>query len=437
MRSAVITEFKSPTSEVSDASAVLLGESAATRSLRRIINRVARADVTVLITGETGTGKELVARCLHLGSPHSQGPFVAVNCAAIPASLLEAEFFGYERGAFTGAAGAKAGRFERAQGGTLFLDEIGDMPIELQAKLLRVLQERSFERIGGTQSIPVECCIVAATHADLPKAIAEGRFREDLYYRLNVVPLQVPALRDRPADVLPIARHAIQRLHEVHGTRLALDDQAIRALTDYAWPGNVRELTNLLERLAILFGDQIVTAPDLWPHLNNRASQNPGCGPGRGAAPQVRSFSATPSAGPAVDLRSAVAQFEADLINQALTACGGNVTRAAARLGVPRTTLVEKVRRLHVGREPDADPDAHHALGEPIAAALAHEITAHLKIQPQNKEMSNDSQTQEVLHLNGGRVAAHGVRRHDPRMGAQGPAAVGLHRWRPSPVSAR
>src|SRR5450631_4133367 len=168
MRSTATRQSNSTPSEVSDASAVLLGESAETRSLRTIITRVARADVTVLITGETGTGKELVARCLHVGSAHHQGPFVAVNCAAIPASLLEAEFFGYERGAFTGATGAKAGRFERARGGTLFLDEIGDMPIELQAKLLRVLQERSFERIGATQSIPVECCIVAATHADLP-----------------------------------------------------------------------------------------------------------------------------------------------------------------------------------------------------------------------------------------------------------------------------
>ena len=437
MHSAAKAQFNSTTGEVSDPSAVLLGESAETRSLRKIIARVARADVTVLITGETGTGKELVARCLHLGSAHHQGPFVAVNCAAIPASLLEAEFFGYERGAFTGATGAKAGRLERARGGTLFLDEIGDMPIELQAKLLRVLQERSFERIGATQSIPVECCIVAATHADLPKAIAEGRFREDLYYRLNVVPLQVPALRDRPADVITIARHAIQRLHVVYGTRLALDEQAIRALTDYSWPGNVRELTNLLERLAILFGEQVVTAADLWQHMNNRAPQNPSCGLERAAAPPVRSCSAAQSTGPAVDLRSAVAEFEASLIDQALTACGGNVTRAAARLGVPRTTLIEKVQRLRLGRETELGADAHHVLCEPIAAAPTLKITVPSMIQPENKEKSNDSETQEVLHLNGGRLAPHGVRRHHSRMGTQRPVGVGVHRWRPSPVSAR
>jgi sigma-54 specific flagellar transcriptional regulator A len=437
MRSTATMQSNSTPSEVSDASAVLLGESAETRSLRRIITRVARADVTVLITGETGTGKELVARCLHVGSAHHQGPFIAVNCAAIPASLLEAEFFGYERGAFTGATGAKAGRFERARGGTLFLDEIGDMPIELQAKLLRVLQERSFERIGGTQSIPVECCIVAATHADLPKAISEGRFREDLYYRLNVVPLQVPALRDRPADVMPIARHAIQRLHAVHGTRLALNDEAIRALTDYAWPGNVRELTNLIQRLAILFGDQVVTAPDLWQHISNPVSQNPDSGLDRAAAPPVRSFSATRSTDPAVDLRSAVAEFEAGLINQALTACGGNVTRAAARLGVPRTTLIEKVQRLRQGREPDVGAGADHPLCEPTTAQPPLKITVPPTIQPQNKEKSNDSKTQEVLHLNGGRLAPHGVRRHHSRMGTQGPVAVGVHRWRPSPVSVR
>jgi transcriptional regulator with GAF, ATPase, and Fis domain len=360
-----------------------------------------------------------------------------VNCAAIPASLLEAEFFGYERGAFTGATGAKAGRFERARGGTLFLDEIGDMPIELQAKLLRVLQERSFERIGAMQSIPVECCIVAATHADLPKAIAEGRFREDLYYRLNVVPLQVPPLRDRPADVIPIARHAIQRLHAVHGTRLMLDEEATRALTDYAWPGNVRELTNLLERLAILFGDRVVTAADLWQHMSNRVSQNPEVAPDRAAATPLQAIRATASTGPAIDLRSAVAEFEAGLINQAITACGGNVTRAAARLGVPRTTLMEKVQRLRQGRAPEAGADADRAFCETITAHPALKISARPTIQQENKEKSNDSETQEVLHPNGSSRASDGVRRYHSRMGTQGPVAVGLHRWRPSPVSAR
>jgi transcriptional regulator with PAS, ATPase and Fis domain len=395
-------QWKGPASEASDASTVLLGESIGTRSVRGIITRVARTDATVLITGETGTGKELVARCLHLGSARHEGPFVAVNCAAIPASLLESEFFGYERGAFSGATSSKAGRLESARGGTLFLDEIGDMPIELQAKLLRVLQERSFERLGATRSIPVDCRIVAATHADLPRAIAEGRFREDLYYRLNVIPLHVPALRDRAADVMPIARHAIQRLQAVHGTRLALDDDAVRALTEYAWPGNVRELTNLIERLAILFGDQIVTAADVLQHMNNRVSKNSDSG-----------LVANPSTGPAVDLRSAVAEFEAGLINQALAACGGNVTRAAARLGVPRTTLMEKVQRLRHGT-----------------------ATGGRATYPQQSEKSNDSETQEVLYLHGSRRAAHGVRRHHSGMGAQGIVAVGLHRWRPSPVLA-
>ena len=311
------------------------------------------------------------------------------------------------------------------------------MPIELQAKLLRVLQERNFERIGGTQSIPVDCCIVAATHADLPKAIAEGRFREDLYYRLNVVPLHVPALRDRPADVMTIARHAIQRLHALHGTRLVLDEEATQAFTDYAWPGNVRELTNLLERLAILFGDQVVTASDLCQHITNRVSQNPQAALDRAAAHPLRSFRATGSMGPGVDLRSAVAEFEAGLIRQALTACGGNVSRAAARLGVPRTTLIEKVQRLRQGHQPDAGADADRALCKPITAHTARRIAARSTVQHKNEENLNDSETEKVLHLDGGRVAPHGVRRHHSRMGTQGPVAVGLHGWRSSPVSAR
>jgi sigma-54 specific flagellar transcriptional regulator A len=367
MRSPAAIELAGARAPTADATTVLLGDSGATRQLRGLIARVARADVTVLITGETGTGKELVARCLHLGSPHHQGPFVAVNCAAIPAALLEAEFFGYERGAFTGASSAKAGRLETASGGTLFLDEIGDMPLELQAKLLRVLQERTFERVGGTRSISVDCRIVAATHTDLAAAITQGRFREDLYYRLNVLPLHVAPLRDRRDDVMAIAHHAIQRAHSVHGTRLELANDAIRALCAHDWPGNVRELTNLIERLAILFGSQVVSASDLQQHLNDRRSHDTGSTTRSPGATYARSRLAATD-GSSVDLRSAVADFEAGLIADALKACGGVITRAAVRLGVPRSTLMEKIQRLRQPRETGAEPCSPVASSATLAA---------------------------------------------------------------------
>jgi sigma-54 specific flagellar transcriptional regulator A len=436
MRSATAIELADTQAPMTDPATVLLGDSLTTRQLRGVIARVARADVTVLITGETGTGKELVARCLHLGSPRHQGPFVAVNCAAIPAALLEAEFFGYERGAFTGAASAKSGRLESARGGTLFLDEIGDMPLELQAKLLRVLQERTFERVGGTRSVPVECRIVAATHADLPAAIAQGRFREDLYYRLNVLPLYVPPLRDRPDDVMAIAHHAIQRVYSVHGTRLQLADDAISALREHDWPGNVRELTNLIERLAILSGDQVVSASDLRLHLSDRQSRDAGRidqsrGP-LGARPGPAA-----STGSRVDLRTAVADFEAGLIEDALEACGGVITRAAIRLGVPRSTLMEKIQRLRQPREMRAKRENPVRPSETTAIESRSVGLHNAAVQPPYKENQNELEPEEVLYVRGGRRSFHGVRRHHSRVGPQGLAAVGVHRWRPSAIPAR
>ena len=228
----------------------LIGESVEMRQIRSLIERVAPSTATVLITGESGTGKEVVAQRIHDLSGR-KGPFIAINCGAIPEHLLESELFGHERGAFTGAVAARAGRFELANGGTLFLDEIGDMQTEMQVKLLRVLQERVVERVGGTKSIPVDIRVVAATHRNLQTRIDDGRFREDLFYRLSVFPIDIPPLRERVADIQPLVDEITDRVYRSHGVMLALSDSAMRALCEYSWPGNVRELANLIERLAI------------------------------------------------------------------------------------------------------------------------------------------------------------------------------------------
>jgi len=248
------------------------GTSRVMRDVHRLIEQVAPFDTNVLILGESGTGKEMVARHIHELSGRDGHPFVPVNCGAIPADLLESELFGHEKGAFTGALSTRMGRFEFAEGGTLFLDEIGDMSLQMQVKLLRVLQERSFERVGSNKTMRCNVRIIAATHRDLDAAIGAGRFREDLFYRLNVFPIQMPPLRERLEDLPVLIEHLVQRQVQIGGRHLRLDKEAMNSLVRNPWPGNVRELANLLERLAILFPEQTVTAADLPERYRNKGT---------------------------------------------------------------------------------------------------------------------------------------------------------------------
>lgn len=329
----------------------LIGDSAEMQMVRKLAKQVASSMATVLINGESGTGKEVVARQIHELSGR-KGPFVAVNCGAIPEHLLESELFGHERGAFTGAVASRAGRFELAQGGTFFLDEIGDMPAVMQVKLLRVLEERSIERVGGTKSIPVDVRLIAATHRDLSKRIKEGKFREDLYYRLSVFPIEISPLRDRTGDVAPLIDEFIRRLESDQSLGLQISDDAMQVLRGYSWPGNVRELANLIERLVVIRPNGVVTAGDLpWPLVDTQ--------PGTEAQPEVLSSSlaaggqdsrvALPMEG--FDLKEYLAEKERDMINNALVEANGVVQRAAELLGIGRTTLVEKIRRYDLNRK--------------------------------------------------------------------------------------
>ncbi|MDH3747801.1 MAG: sigma 54-interacting transcriptional regulator [Gammaproteobacteria bacterium] len=322
----------------------LIGDSQEMQLVKHLVNKVASSPATVLITGESGTGKEIVARRIHDLSGRA-GPFVAVNCGAIPEHLLESELFGHERGAFTGAVNARAGRFERAKGGTFFLDEIGDMPAVMQVKLLRVLEERVIERVGGAKSIPVDVRLVAATHRDLPRRIAEGRFREDLYYRLSVFPIEIAPLRERPGDIELLIDEFIRRSRDKQKVTLRFSDHAMRLLEQYAWPGNVRELANLIERLAVTRTNGVVNARDLpWP-LAEKCDQLADVVDVVDTAPQT-----TPVALPAdgIDLKLYLAEIERDMIECALSDANGVVQHAARRLGIGRTTLVEKIRRYKI-----------------------------------------------------------------------------------------
>src|SRR5450631_1659492 len=248
------------------------GDSGALRRVQRLIEQVAPFDTNVLILGESGTGKELAARHVHELSPRSSEPFVPINCGAIPAELLESELFGHEKGAFTGALSARMGRFEFAEGGTLFLDEIGDMSLQMQVKLLRVLQERTFERVGSNRTIRCDVRIIAATHRDLDEAISAERFREDLFYRLNVFPVQMPPLRERLEDLPVLIEHLVERQGQIAGRYIRLDKEAMNCLARNPWPGNVRELSNLLERLAILYPEHSITADDLPERYRTRGT---------------------------------------------------------------------------------------------------------------------------------------------------------------------
>lgn len=328
-----------------DSTDSLIGTSEDIRTIRSLIARVAPTLANVLITGESGTGKEVVARQIHKLSAR-KGPFIAINCGAIPDQLLESELFGHERGAFTGATASRQGRFEQAEGGTLFLDEIGDMPTAMQVKLLRVLQERVLERVGGTQSRSVDVRIVAATHRDLQKRIESGSFREDLFYRLSVFPIEVSGLRQRPKDIPPLVDEMIRRVRSRMGVGIQFSPAAMKLLVEYAWPGNVRELGNLIERLAVIKPEGLIEDTDLpWPIRPERevatvVSSNLQSEDGRSLT--------LPTQG--LDLKRHLSDVERAAIESALNSAGGVVKKAADLLGMRRTTLVEKIRRYEIAQ---------------------------------------------------------------------------------------
>ena len=322
----------------------LIGSSASMQRVRAMIEKVAETDATVLVRGESGTGKELVAREVHeRNSVRSKGPFVAVNCAALPSELIESELFGHEKGAFTGAAGRRQGKFEQANGGTLFLDEIGDMSSNVQAKLLRALEERRIERLGGNESIPVDVRIVSATHRPLEQEIAAGNFRADLFYRLRVVTIDIPPLRDRREDIPQLAETFTRIAAERYNLPLRqVGQSALRRLVDYDWPGNVRELKNTIERAAIMAEGEELRSQDLpdeiTPGLQRRAPAPDNNSEGGLNVP----FTA--------DFREDRREFERRYISRCLEHTQGNVTKAAEILGMHRQSLQHKLRQLGLGR---------------------------------------------------------------------------------------
>jgi sigma-54 specific flagellar transcriptional regulator A len=332
----------------------LVGTSRSIQAVRAMMSQVADKDVTVLIAGESGTGKEVVARNLHYHSSRRDKPFVPVNCGAIPAELLESELFGHEKGAFTGAINSRAGRFEMAEGGTLFLDEIGDMPLHMQVKILRVLQEKSYERVGGNKTFDTDVRIIAATHRNLDAMIEKGDFREDLYYRLNVFPIEMPSLKARAEDIPLLINELVSRMESEKRGSIRFNSSAILSLCRHAWPGNVRELANLVERMAIMHPQGVVGVQDLpvkYCHIPVEEdfpveeAQEPSHGP------SMVSMSDTvllPENG--IDLKEYINGLEQSLIQQALDDSGGVVARAAERLAMRRTTLVEKMRKYGMQR---------------------------------------------------------------------------------------
>ncbi len=311
-----------------------IGKSSSLGRTLALVEKIADTESTVLITGESGTGKELVARALHYNSRRAERPLVTVNCGAIPETLLESELFGHVKGAFTSAVSHREGRFALAHGGTIFLDEIGDMSPNLQVKLLRVLQERTFEQVGSSKTQKVDVRVIAATHQNLHKLIEGGRFREDLFYRLNVLPVEVPPLRERIEDLPLLVHHFLDYARQERGARVqGVTDEAMQRLMDYHWPGNVRELENLTERLTILVGEGDIELEDLPAQILAEPIT-------QAWAPRV------PSTG--LDFNAVVGRFESELIEQALAHTHWNKNRAAGLLGLNRTTLIEKIKKRGV-----------------------------------------------------------------------------------------
>ena len=338
----------------------ITGNSPRISTIKRLIRQVAPTDANVLLSGESGTGKEVVARSIHNLSLRFRRPFVAVNCGAIPPELLESELFGHEKGAFTGAFQARAGRFEMAEGGTLFLDEIGDMPLNMQVKLLRVIQERTFERVGGTRTIKSDVRLIAATHQDLEKRISVGEFRMDLFYRLNVFPIELPPLRERSEDIPLLIREFIERKHLSQQQPITLDENALQMLMNHPLPGNVRELENLIERLTILYPGETVSHDQLPQRYCQQ--QIDGCFdsivsrqnlPGELASLPVDSAAK-------INLKQYLASLERSLICRALEQSDWVVTQAAKTLSVRRTTLIEKIRKLEI--KPPASEEGRTSL---------------------------------------------------------------------------
>lgn len=329
----------------------LVGRSAAMQDIYRAMARLMQSDLTVMINGESGTGKELVARALHNFGRRRNGPFVAINMAAIPRDLIEAELFGHEKGAFTGALSRSSGRFEQAEGGTLFLDEIGDMPMEAQTRLLRVLQEGEYTMVGGRNAIKTDVRIVAATHRDLGQLIRQGLFREDLYYRLNVVPMRLPPLRERTEDIADLLNHFLRDNTQQDEAPKEFSAEAIKAMQAYSWPGNVRELENLVRRLTALYSDDVISADIVQAELNLRGSipaPTPGGPVDLSTAVEAHVARLLKDAEPGLPApglyNRVLDKVEAPLIAMALNACGGNQIRAADLLGLNRNTLRKKIR---------------------------------------------------------------------------------------------
>jgi len=314
----------------------MIGKSDVMQKLYRIIERVAATDATVLITGESGTGKELVAHAIHRLSKRRDKPFVPINCGAIPEELLESELFGHEKGAFSGAFRTRPGRFEIADGGTVFLDEIGEMSLKLQVKLLRFLQDRKFERVGGTRTIKVNIRVIAATNRNLWEAVKKGSFREDLYYRLNVIPIHVPPLRERKEDIPLLVEHFLSRHCQTKGIPLKnIQSEVLQCFERYSWPGNVRELENLMERLVILSEGNEITLHDLPDRFLTKEE--------RGSAPFRIKLDEK-----GIRLKEMLESIERDLILQALERTGGVKNKAAKLLGLNRTTLIEKIKKFKI-----------------------------------------------------------------------------------------
>jgi sigma-54 specific flagellar transcriptional regulator A len=321
----------------------IIGHGPAMQRIFRIVAKVAGSDTTIMLNGETGTGKGLIARAIHLASGRSDKPFVQINCGATPEGLLESEFFGYRRGAFTGATTDKPGKFEMAKGGTIFLDEIGDMSADLQVKVLRVLEEGEFERVGGNETIKTDARIIAATHRDLEEEVQKGNFREDLFYRLYVIPVMLPTLQERKGDIPYLISYFFEEFSKKKDSAAAkLSDEAMKILVNYSWPGNVRELRNLIERLVVLHEGDIILPEDLPEKIRTESGQQP----------QRRAE----ANGEGISFNTAVSEFEKALILSALEKTNWVKNKAAQLLKIKRTTLVEKIKRYNLDK--DSDPES-------------------------------------------------------------------------------
>ncbi len=318
----------------------IIGQGTAMRKIFRIVEKVANSDTTIMLNGETGTGKGLIARAIHKASGRKDQPFIQINCGATPEGLLESEFFGYRRGAFTGATADKAGKFEIAKGGTIFLDEIGDMSADLQVKVLRVLEEGEFERVGGNETIKTDARIIAATHRDLEEEVQKGNFREDLFYRLYVIPIMLPTLKERKSDIPYLVSYFIEQFAlKKNSAPAKFSDDAIKILVSYSWPGNVRELKNLIERLVVLHEGEQILPEDLPEKIRVESSRDA----------QRKDLS-----GQGISFNTAVSEFEKALIISALDKTNWVKNKAAQLLKIKRTTLVEKIKRYNLEKDSDS-----------------------------------------------------------------------------------